>query len=80
MISSTGSKRKIAIEKLITTSRQKKVKPATHHKKSMKSDQTTRQSNFMTVFMVLICGILQAVFSLSCGLQVLYTHLPVTAH
>jgi hypothetical protein len=38
----------MAIEKINTTTR-KKVKPATHHKKSMNSDQTTTWSNFMTV-------------------------------
>jgi hypothetical protein len=68
----------MATEKMKTT--RQKVKPATHHKKSMKSDQTTTPSNFITVFMVLICGILQVVFSLSCGFQVLYSHLPVNAH
>jgi len=47
----------------------------------MNSDQTTTQSNFMTVFMVLICGVLQALFSLPCGcFQVFYSHLPVTTH
>ena len=31
--------------------------PATHHKISMNSDQTTTQSKFMAVFMVLIYGV-----------------------
>jgi len=57
---------KMAIEKIKTTTRQT-VKPAAHNKKCMNSDQTTTKSNFMTVFMVLICGVLQALFSLSCG-------------
>jgi hypothetical protein len=56
----------MAIEKLKTTTRQK-VKAVTHHKKSMKSDQTTTQSKFMAVFMVLICGVLQVLFPWSCG-------------
>jgi len=50
------------IEKFKTTTRQK-LKPATHHTKSMNSDQTTKQSMFMSVFMILICGVLQALFS-----------------
>jgi hypothetical protein len=70
----------MAIGKPKTSTRQT-VKPATQHKKSMKSDQTTTQSNFMTVFMVWICGNLQALFSLSCGcIQVFYGHLLVTTH
>jgi hypothetical protein len=45
----------------------------------MNSDQTTTQSEFMAVFMVLICGFLQALFSWSCGcFQVFCSHLPVT--
>jgi uncharacterized membrane protein len=39
----------MAIEKFKTTTRQK-VKPATHHKESMNSEQNTTQSEFMTVF------------------------------
>jgi hypothetical protein len=50
----------MAIEKLEITTRQK-VKAAT--KQKMNSDQTTTQSMFMAVFMVLICGVLQALFS-----------------
>jgi len=34
--------------------------PATHHKISMNSDQTTTQSKFMAVFMVLLFGVLGA--------------------
>jgi hypothetical protein len=45
-MNSAGSNRRMATEKLKTTTRQK-LKPATHHKKSMKSDQTTTPSNFM---------------------------------
>jgi hypothetical protein len=68
----------MAIERFKTTTRQK-VKPATHHKKSMNSDQTTTQSKFVAVFMVLICGVLQALFSESCGcFQVSYSYWPVT--
>ena len=58
---STESNRKMTTEKFKTTTRQK-VKPATHHEKSMNSDQTTKQAIFMAVFMVLICLILQALF------------------
>jgi len=39
----------VAVQNIKTTTRQK-VKPATHHKKSMKSDLTTTQSNFMTFY------------------------------
>jgi hypothetical protein len=47
----------------------------------MKSDQTKTQSNFVTVFIVVICGILEALFSLSCDcFYVFYSHLPVTTH
>jgi hypothetical protein len=49
-------------EKFKTTTRQK-VKPATQHKKSMNSDQTTTLCKFMVVFMVLSCGVLQALLS-----------------
>jgi hypothetical protein len=52
----------MTIEKFKTTTRQK-VKPATHRNESTKSDQTTTQSKFMAVFVVLICGVLHALYS-----------------
>jgi len=48
-------------EKFKTTTRQA-VKPATHYKKSMNCDETTAQSEFMAVFMVMICAVLQVLF------------------
>jgi hypothetical protein len=48
----------MAVEKLEITTGQK-VKAAT--KQKMNSDQTTTQCTFMVAFMVLICGVLQAI-------------------
>jgi hypothetical protein len=52
----TGSNRKMDIEEFKTT--RQKLKAATHHKKSMKSDQTTRQSKFVCFYCsnLWICG------------------------
>jgi hypothetical protein len=52
----------MAIQKFKTTTRQK-VKPATRRNKSTNSDQNTTQSKFMAFFVVLICGVLQALYS-----------------
>jgi len=49
-------------EKFKTTTRQK-VKPATHHKKSITCDQKTTQAKFMPDLTVLNCVVLQDFFS-----------------
>jgi len=55
---STRSNGKVTKEKFKTTTTQK-VKPPTHHKKSMNFNQTTTQAKFKPDLMVLICLVLR---------------------